>query len=140
MRLKRFRGHTSFVNTCCPMKRGEQLLVTGSDDGTVKVMGEHVSMYHMIPCCTCVCLCVRVCVCVCVCVFVFVCVYVCVCVCVYVCVCVCVYVCVCICVCLYMCVCMCVCISICVCICILYRVSQMNRTEVLDVFVAYRWL
>ncbi|KAL5493415.1 hypothetical protein EMCRGX_G014595 [Ephydatia muelleri] len=37
VRLKRFRGHTSFVNTCCPMKRGEQLLVTGSDDGTVKL-------------------------------------------------------------------------------------------------------
>eukprot|EP00041_Stephanoeca_diplocostata_P010114 m.160517 g.160517 ORF g.160517 m.160517 type:complete len:345 (-) comp18028_c0_seq2:1067-2101(-) len=35
-RLRRLRGHTSFVNSCCPAREGS-LLVTGSDDGTIKV-------------------------------------------------------------------------------------------------------
>lgn len=36
-RIKRLKGHTSFVNTCYPARRGPQLICTGSDDGTVKV-------------------------------------------------------------------------------------------------------
>lgn len=36
-RIKRLKGHTSFVNTCFPARRGPQLVCTGSDDGTVKV-------------------------------------------------------------------------------------------------------
>lgn len=36
-RIKRLKGHTSFVNTCYPARRGPQLVCTGSDDGTVKV-------------------------------------------------------------------------------------------------------
>ncbi|NXH15868.1 SNR40 protein, partial [Bucco capensis] len=37
-RVKRLKGHTSFVNSCYPARRGPQLVCTGSDDGTVKVM------------------------------------------------------------------------------------------------------
>lgn len=36
VRIRRLRGHTSFVNSCAPAK-GEPHLVTGSDDGTVKI-------------------------------------------------------------------------------------------------------
>jgi len=36
-RVKKLKGHTSFVNTCCPSRRGVQHLATGSDDGTIKV-------------------------------------------------------------------------------------------------------
>ena len=36
-RIKKLKGHTSFVNTCCPTRRGLQQLATGSDDGTIKV-------------------------------------------------------------------------------------------------------
>lgn len=36
-RIKRLKGHTSFVNTCYPARRGPQLICTGSDDGTVKL-------------------------------------------------------------------------------------------------------
>jgi Prp8 binding protein len=36
VRIRRLRGHTSFVNTCAPAK-DEPSLVTGSDDGTVKI-------------------------------------------------------------------------------------------------------
>lgn len=36
-RVKRLKGHTSFVNSCFPARRGPQLVCTGSDDGTVKV-------------------------------------------------------------------------------------------------------
>ncbi|XP_065897886.1 U5 small nuclear ribonucleoprotein 40 kDa protein-like isoform X2 [Dysidea avara] len=36
-RVKKLKGHTSFVNSCCASRRGPQLAVTGSDDGTVKV-------------------------------------------------------------------------------------------------------
>lgn len=35
--MKRLKGHTSFVNSCYPARRGPQLVCTGSDDGTVKV-------------------------------------------------------------------------------------------------------
>ena len=37
MRIKRLKGHSSFVNSCCPARRGPELIVSGSDDGTVKV-------------------------------------------------------------------------------------------------------
>lgn len=36
-RVKRLKGHTSFVNSCFPARRGPQLVCTGSDDGTVKL-------------------------------------------------------------------------------------------------------
>jgi len=35
-RIRRLRGHTSYVNSCCPA-RDSQALVTGSDDGTIKI-------------------------------------------------------------------------------------------------------
>ena len=31
--------HDNFVNSCCPLRRGPPLLVSGSDDGTAKVRG-----------------------------------------------------------------------------------------------------
>jgi Prp8 binding protein len=37
VRVKRFRGHTSFVNSCCPSRRGDQMVVSGSDDGMIKL-------------------------------------------------------------------------------------------------------
>ena len=39
-RIKKLKGHTSFVNSCCPTRRGVALLATGSDDGTIKVITE----------------------------------------------------------------------------------------------------
>jgi len=36
-RIKRFKGHTSIVNSCSPARRGPELLASGSDDGSVKV-------------------------------------------------------------------------------------------------------
>ncbi|MGH0133092.1 UNVERIFIED_CONTAM: hypothetical protein FKN15_046013 [Acipenser sinensis] len=36
-RMKRLKGHTSFVNSCYPARRGPQVVCTGSDDGTVKL-------------------------------------------------------------------------------------------------------
>ena len=38
VRVKKLRGHTSFVNTCGPTRRGQQMLATASDDGTIKVL------------------------------------------------------------------------------------------------------
>ena len=37
-RIKKLKGHTSFVNSCCPTRRGVALLATGSDDGNIKVV------------------------------------------------------------------------------------------------------
>lgn len=37
VRVKRIKGHTSFVNTCCPARRGPPLVVSGSDDCSIKV-------------------------------------------------------------------------------------------------------
>ena len=37
MRIKRLKGHTSFVNTCSSARRGPQLICSGSDDGTIKL-------------------------------------------------------------------------------------------------------
>lgn len=47
-RIKKLKGHTSFVNSCCASRRGPQLVVTGSDDGTVKVicLVPHHFMYN----------------------------------------------------------------------------------------------
>ena len=36
-RIKKLKGHTSFVNSCSPCRRGPLLLASGSDDGTVRV-------------------------------------------------------------------------------------------------------
>ncbi|CAM9626755.1 U5 small nuclear ribonucleoprotein 40 kDa protein [Lampetra fluviatilis] len=36
-RIKRLKGHTSFVNACFPARRGPQMVCTASDDGTVKL-------------------------------------------------------------------------------------------------------
>ncbi|KAF4525591.1 hypothetical protein B566_EDAN015529 [Ephemera danica] len=37
VRVKRLKGHTSFVNTCHPVRRGPLLICSGSDDGTVRI-------------------------------------------------------------------------------------------------------
>lgn len=34
-RIKKFRGHDSYVNAVCPARRGDPLVVTGSDDSSV---------------------------------------------------------------------------------------------------------
>lgn len=36
-RIKKLKGHTTYVNSVCPARRGPQIIVSGSDDGTVKV-------------------------------------------------------------------------------------------------------
>ncbi|XP_075237742.1 U5 small nuclear ribonucleoprotein 40 kDa protein [Lycorma delicatula] len=36
-RIKKLKGHNSFVNTCHPARRGPQLIASGSDDCTIKV-------------------------------------------------------------------------------------------------------
>lgn len=36
-RIKKVVGHNSFVNSCCPARRGPPLFVSGSDDGTAKL-------------------------------------------------------------------------------------------------------
>ncbi|KAF9976790.1 hypothetical protein BGZ73_007794 [Actinomortierella ambigua] len=36
-RIKKFKGHTSFVNSCSPARRGVELLASGADDGSVKI-------------------------------------------------------------------------------------------------------
>lgn len=35
--IRKFKGHTSFVNSCQPARRGPQLICSGSDDGTVRI-------------------------------------------------------------------------------------------------------
>ena len=37
-RLRKLKGHQTFVNTVNSARRGPQLLCSGSDDGTVKVL------------------------------------------------------------------------------------------------------
>lgn len=37
VRIKRLRGHNSYVNCCHPARRGPQLLCSGSDDSTIKL-------------------------------------------------------------------------------------------------------
>ncbi|KAK9505611.1 hypothetical protein O3M35_009622 [Rhynocoris fuscipes] len=36
-RIKKLKGHTGFVNACHPTRRGTQLIVSGSDDCSIKV-------------------------------------------------------------------------------------------------------
>ena len=36
-RIKRLKGHTLYVNSCHPARRGPPLIVSGSDDCTVRV-------------------------------------------------------------------------------------------------------
>ncbi|CAG8708807.1 1789_t:CDS:2, partial [Acaulospora morrowiae] len=36
-RIKKFKGHTAFVNSVCAARRGNEILVSGSDDGTIKI-------------------------------------------------------------------------------------------------------
>jgi len=36
-RIRKYRGHQTFVNTCNIARRGPQLLCSGSDDGTLRV-------------------------------------------------------------------------------------------------------
>lgn len=36
-RIKKLKGHTSFVNSCCPSRRGPQFAVSGGDDSMIKV-------------------------------------------------------------------------------------------------------
>jgi len=36
-RLKKLSGHTTFVNSCHPARRGPELVVSGSDDCTTKI-------------------------------------------------------------------------------------------------------
>ncbi|GBB84430.1 hypothetical protein RclHR1_01100022 [Rhizophagus clarus] len=36
-RVKKFKGHTSFINSVSAARRGNEILVSGSDDGTVKI-------------------------------------------------------------------------------------------------------
>jgi len=36
-RIRKYRGHQTFVNTCDIVRRGPQLLCSGSDDGTLRV-------------------------------------------------------------------------------------------------------
>ena len=35
--IKKMREHDNFVNSCCPLKKGPPLIVSGSDDGSAKV-------------------------------------------------------------------------------------------------------
>eukprot|EP01006_Ploeotia_vitrea_P057851 TRINITY_DN68372_c0_g1_i1.p1 TRINITY_DN68372_c0_g1~~TRINITY_DN68372_c0_g1_i1.p1 ORF type:complete len:354 (-),score=23.90 TRINITY_DN68372_c0_g1_i1:53-1084(-) len=36
-RIKKIKAHEGVVNSCCPTRRGTQMLATGSDDGTCKI-------------------------------------------------------------------------------------------------------
>lgn len=36
-KLRSLKGHTSIVNSCCYFARGRELVVSGSDDNTMKV-------------------------------------------------------------------------------------------------------
>lgn len=41
-RIKRMKGHQTFVNSVCNARRGPQLICSGSDDGTIKVSQNNV--------------------------------------------------------------------------------------------------
>ena len=36
-RVRKWNAHSSFVNSCCPLSKGEPLVVSGSDDGKTKL-------------------------------------------------------------------------------------------------------
>ncbi|KAI3873455.1 hypothetical protein MKW98_008107 [Papaver atlanticum] len=40
--IKKMVEHSSFVNSCCPSRRGPPLVVSGSDDGTAKLWDLHI--------------------------------------------------------------------------------------------------
>ena len=44
-RLKKMTGHTSFVNSCHPARRGLDLIISGSDDNTIKVWDLRVKTF-----------------------------------------------------------------------------------------------
>ncbi|KFD57286.1 hypothetical protein M514_01797 [Trichuris suis] len=43
--LRKFKGHTSFVNSCHLARRGPRLICSGSDDGTIKVWDQRKRDY-----------------------------------------------------------------------------------------------
>jgi Prp8 binding protein len=45
--IKNLRGHTSYVNTCHPTRRGTELLVSGGDDGKTKVWDLRTKKFAM---------------------------------------------------------------------------------------------
>ena len=44
-RIKKLKGHSSFINSCYPSRRGPQYVVSGADDCTVKVCFIIVSFF-----------------------------------------------------------------------------------------------
>ena len=47
--VKKMSEHDNFVNSCCPLRRGPPLLVSGSDDATAKVgapLPQDTPFYH----------------------------------------------------------------------------------------------
>ncbi|KAI9000016.1 WD40-repeat-containing domain protein [Gaertneriomyces semiglobifer] len=36
-RIKKLKGHTEYINTCAATRRGQDMIVSGSDDGSVKI-------------------------------------------------------------------------------------------------------
>ncbi len=40
LQIKKLGEHTAIVNSCCPLRRGQKIFVTGSDDSTVRVGAE----------------------------------------------------------------------------------------------------
>lgn len=47
--IRWIKGHDTYVNTCCPARRGAPLLVSGSDDGTSKVGGKRGTVISAPP-------------------------------------------------------------------------------------------
>ncbi|XP_012558462.1 U5 small nuclear ribonucleoprotein 40 kDa protein isoform X1 [Hydra vulgaris] len=37
IKVKKYKGHASFVNSCCPARRGPEIVISGSDDCTIKI-------------------------------------------------------------------------------------------------------
>jgi len=58
-RIKKLAGHSSFVNSCCPARRGPPLVLSGSDDGNTKLwdarVKQHIETYHSAHPVTAVC-------------------------------------------------------------------------------------
>ncbi|GAB6030114.1 U5 small nuclear ribonucleoprotein [Chamberlinius hualienensis] len=43
-RIRKLKGHTTFVNSCHPARRGPQMIASGSDDGSVKLWDSRKKM------------------------------------------------------------------------------------------------